>query len=333
LLQVLPAAGGRPVGRVPSIDAFRGLAVLLMALGNFEIGVRLFPDWLKHTPDVGYTVADLVAPMFVVAIGFTVGLSMRRRRSRDGTAAAAGHLVVRALALVGIGAVISAGQALLHPTPGIASTWGVLQCLGVACLLLLPVVFGPTWVRVAGGLALLVGYQWLLDHYWHDLVLHSAHNGLVGTLSWAGLLMLATAVGDEYHAAGSPQRPRLLAEVGMAAATIGVGLAPWTPLSKNQASATYMLLSLGLSVLVLAGFDVALRRHRTRMAWLQSMGHNALVLYVANLVLLSVLVLPGVDRWYAGAPLWLTLAQAVVIAGVNVGLATYLDRRGIVVTL
>ena len=81
----------RTTDRDPTVDAFRGLAVLLMALGNFELGVRVFPAVIKHTVGVGYTVADLVAPMFVVAMGLSVGPSMRRRRAVAGRPMAHGR--------------------------------------------------------------------------------------------------------------------------------------------------------------------------------------------------------------------------------------------------
>jgi predicted acyltransferase len=101
--------------RLHSIDAFRGLAMLMMAAVNYIGGVNWMPSILKHAPDIGYTVADVIAPMFIVAVGFTAGLSYRRRKERQGTAAALGGMAVRYFAILGIGAVISAGQALALP--------------------------------------------------------------------------------------------------------------------------------------------------------------------------------------------------------------------------
>jgi hypothetical protein len=71
-----------------------------MALGNFEMGIRAFPTALKDAPGIGYTVADVVAPKFVVALALTVGPSVRRRAEERGTAAALQHLATQALALI-----------------------------------------------------------------------------------------------------------------------------------------------------------------------------------------------------------------------------------------
>jgi len=328
------AGAARAALRDPAVDAFRGLAVLLMALGNFELGVRVFPAWLKHTPDVGYTIADLVAPMFVVAMATTVGPSMRRRRESDGAAAAYRHLATRALALIGIGAVISAGQAIVQPVAGVTQVWGVLQTLGVASLMLMPVVFAPAAVRVLAGVGCLAAYQWLFANYWSDVVVGSPHNGLAGTLSWGGLLMISTAVADAVRAVRDPRRQtRLFVLAGLAGTGAALLLLPCVEVSKTRASATYMLLSLGLSLLVLAGLGWVLLNGATRLLWLRRVGRNALLLYLANLLLLAVFELPGVDWWYAGAPLWLSLTQAAVIAAFTLDLADRLDRRGIVVAL
>lgn len=326
------SGGGTVEVRDPVVDGFRGLAVLLMALGNVELGVRVFPAWLKHTPDIGFTVADLVAPMFVVAIALTVGPSMRRRRVRDGGAASRWHLAERALILLGIGAVISAGQAVVHPAAGVEPSWGVLQCLGASTLLLLPVVFAPPRWRVVLGLCLLGGYQLLLDQYWLETVLRSSHNGLLGTLSWAGLLMVGSGIGDAYHDARDAGL-RLLVVAGGVATAVALLLSGVVEVSKARASATYMLLSLGLSLLVLAVVHLWLHARPHKARWLQRVGRNPLILYLVNLVLLAVLTLPPAPWWYELAPLWLTLVQMAAIAATTVALAGYLDRRGVVLSL
>ena len=46
--------------RLESIDQFRGLAIFLMALADYLNNVEITPAWLKHAPDVGYTVIDLI---------------------------------------------------------------------------------------------------------------------------------------------------------------------------------------------------------------------------------------------------------------------------------
>lgn len=315
--------------RVPGIDGLRGLAVLTMAAGNLGIGVAWVPDFLKHAPDVGFTVADLVAPLFVVLSAFTLGPALERRRAAQGARAAMGWLVNRSLALVGIGAVISAGEWLfLPPPPGTDPTWGVLQAIGVASLLTGTVIRTPARVRFAVGLGLLATYQWLLDAFLLDRVRSSIHNGLAGTLAWGGLMILSTAVADTWRAAGTPRRKvLLLGGLGGLFAGTALILSLAFPIAKARASASYMLLSLGLSLLLYAVAEAALTPRPLSLLWLQRVGKRPLAMYLAHLLLLAPVTLLGGDALYARAVPPVTLVEAALLVLALVGLAHLLDRR------
>ena len=58
--------------RLNAIDQFRGFAIFLMILANYMNNVEIIPGWLKHADDIGFTVIDLIAPMFVFAMGLKV---------------------------------------------------------------------------------------------------------------------------------------------------------------------------------------------------------------------------------------------------------------------
>ncbi len=316
------------VGRVASIDVLRGAAVLLMAMGNLGLGVAWVPSWLKHTPDAGYTVADLVAPVFIVVSAASVTRAVHRRRASQGTPAALAWLTRRSLELIGIGAVVSAGQAALAPIPGVDLTWGVLQSIGGASLLLAAVVLLPPWVRVATAAVMLAAYQWLLAGPWGASVLHTVQGGLPGTLGWGALMILASAVSEAAWMPPGGFRPRVLVLAGGTAVALGLVLAPVVPLSKNRVSASYVLLSLGLGLVIWAVLDLWLVRRPSSAGWLRRVGRYPLVLYAAHLLLLAPLTLAADSWWYSGAPPWLTLAQALLMATALVALAGVLDRLG-----
>lgn len=128
--------------RIDAIDQFRGLAIVLMVLANFLAGVELVPAWLKHAPDIGLTVIDLIAPFFIFAIGVTYGISYRRRLGRDGAAKTISHFLTRFLALIGVGALLSAGEYYFGESTAPVQ-WGVLQAIGVAGLLSMPLLNLP----------------------------------------------------------------------------------------------------------------------------------------------------------------------------------------------
>jgi hypothetical protein len=231
------------------------------------------------------------------------------------------------MTLVGLGALFSAGEALLLE-PGV--TWGVLQAIGVAGLFTLPVIFLPAWSRIALGLALLGAYQWLLDRFWLQTVLHSSHGGLPGALGWAALLMLATALADlALGLRGAVPALHGLRNLAWATALTlasGLALALWVPVSKNRVSASYILISLGASAGVFMLFS--LLNGRLRLPFLSAWGQNPLALYALHLLLLGLMVLPGVPGWYAAAPAWLVGLQAAGLVLALSGVAAALARRG-----
>jgi predicted acyltransferase len=321
------------VSRIQSIDGFRGMAVLLMVLGNFALTVNWVPAFLKHQPDIGLTVADLVAPMFIFAIAMTIGPSMRKKRDAFGAESARARMVLRYLAIIGIGAIITGGEVIVNPT-GRPLAWGVLQCIGTSGLLLLIVVFSPAWLRLLSGLFLLAVHQFLLDRYILDIVLNSTHNGLFGTLSWAGMLMIASTFADGFYKMESFHRKTAwLAILGSLSAGIGLLLSIWLPISKARASVSYMAVSLGFCLLVFALFHTIFDSKPGRLKWLQRFGRNPLGLYLVHILLLAVMILPGGDSWHAGAPIWLSLLQAAFILGMLLWLAYFMEKKGWILKL
>ena len=318
-----------PTKRIASIDAFRGFAILTMVLANYLAGVQWVPAWLKHAPDVGLTVIDLIAPFFIFAIGLTYGLSARRRIERDGWLQTASHFGMRYLAILGLGALISTAEFYFGQSDSIIS-WGVLQAIGMAGLVTLAFIRLPAWARAVAGLAILGIYQVLLNRYWLGTVLASSHGGLLGAISWSGMLLLATALADSFHRRNAD----LKTLIGLAALALVAGLAltPWAPVSKNRVSASYVLVSLAASGLIYAAFVLLVDRLGLNLRLLSAWGKNPILLYFLHLVLLGIVVLPGIPAWYAQAPLWLVLLQAAGLAALLSWIAWRLARDNRIVS-
>lgn len=99
--------------RIPSIDRFRGFVIFCMIVFQFaeefpSLGV--IARLAKHAPgeDAVYilpnlSLADLIAPAFILAIGLTYLPSLQRRIERFGKKAAVLHFIKRYLILIGIG--------------------------------------------------------------------------------------------------------------------------------------------------------------------------------------------------------------------------------------
>lgn len=309
--------------RSDALDWFRGLAVVLMAVANYLSGWGGTPAALEHAPDVGLTVADFIAPMFVFAIGLTYGRSFRKRYAL-GPAKAYGHFATRYLALLGIGAFLSAGGSAIADIP---SDWGVLQAIGVAGLLCLPFIRLKPWARLGAGLALLVCYQIAMDKWFLDSVLAGAHGGFIGSVSWGAMLLLSGALGDLFERG---KKPYLLSSLLLCA--LAVGAAFLFPVSKHRVSASFVLITLAASALFYFALE-ELSRLRIPRGPLAAIGENPLALYVLHMLLLGVVAAPSALWWYAEAPAWLMALELAALLAALVLTALWLKKRRIVIKL
>ena len=300
-----------------AIDRVRGSLVILMVIGDYLSGINWVPEFLKHAPDIGFTVADAVAPAFVFVIGLNFGPSFARRFAQDSSAAYR-YFLTRYLALLGVGAIISAGADVVGSEGG----WGVLQALGIAGLLTLAVIRTPTWARFLIGLALLSGYQYFLDVAMLETVLNTTHGGLFGAISWAALLILATAVADIWRQGRVPFAICIAVLTAAAAVSLLV-----VPISKHRVSLSFVLVTLALSALVFLLVELAGRTVRDRQGLLSWWGQHALALYLIHLLVLSLFVTPPVDWWYLNVPLWLAVIELTAILGLMSAFAYWLHRR------
>jgi len=316
--------------RISSLDQFRGFAILTMALANYMGGASIIPGFLKHAPDVGLTVIDLIAPFFIFAIALTFGMSFRRRVERDGAFKTYNQFFVRYLAIIGLGAIISAGETALGENPS-GIDWGVLQAIGMAGLITLVVIRLPSIYRWIIGAGILIVYQIILDYFLLDLTIRSPHGGLFGSLNWAAMLILGTALADLFHSEGSWKKAFPWASLAVLAA--GIALAFILPVSKHRVSSSYVLVSLGASALLFLLFHWLSERYKWKGRFLVAWGRNPLVLYFFHYLIIGIFFLPGIPAIYQTAPLWLVLLEmAVLIGGISV-VAFWLDRRDIVISL
>jgi predicted acyltransferase len=316
--------------RLQAIDIFRGFAILAMVLANYLAGVESIPPWLKHAPDVGLTVIDLVAPFFIFAIGLTYALSFRGRLERDKPGKVYGHFITRYLAILGIGAILSAGERLVGETTA-SMDWGVLQAIGVAGLLTLAVIRFPTSVRLIIGLGLLAVYQVCLDRTMLATVLASSHGGLFGSLAWSAMLIISTALADFFHQKSSGWK--WLSAAGSATLLSGLVLTILVPVSKNRVSASYVLISTGISALLFLIFHFLVERAHWRGALLQAWGMNPLVLYVLHYLLIGIVYLPDLPTLYSRAEPWLVIVEAMVLVGSLTAVAIWMKNKKIILTV
>ncbi len=93
--------------RIVSLDAFRGLTIMLMILVNNpgDWGSIYWP--LEHADWHGWTPTDLVFPFFLFIVGIAIPLSLGKRKDSGESATVVRHIVWRSLVLFGLGVSLS----------------------------------------------------------------------------------------------------------------------------------------------------------------------------------------------------------------------------------
>ncbi|HRX84018.1 MAG TPA: polysaccharide deacetylase family protein [Phycisphaerae bacterium] len=305
------------VARMALLSQALRRAVIIFALGLVMAG---FPDWRLIGPYVLTIVGISLVYCATPALSF--GTTTRQRVCK-----AAGWLLL-AGAVVYFVADFGYFQATHLRIPG------VLQRIALCYFAVTIVLLSTGWTgRIVTILVLLVGYQWIvaavappagytapvtdpsgLLHDWIDAQIVGTHvyverpdpEGLLSTLPAIATTLCGLLAGGWLR--GSRDAKEKTVGLFFAANVLlvaGLALDPWIPIGKKIWTASYVLLTAGLALHLLAMcywlIDV-----RQRRAWAKPFvvfGTNAIVVYVASSLLAKTLV-----RWHVTTSAGETLA-------------------------
>ena len=192
--------------RIASVDALRGLVILLMIFVNDVAGVKAAPSWLKHVTAQAdaMTLPDVVFPAFLFIAGMSIPLALGRALAQGKSKTRLlFKVLVRTVTLLVMGVLMVNME---QHNPGYRGLWGVLaylvlfmalaevprgpgrkrkvfrtvRVIGAVMLLALALVF-----RTADGQHLILGplfdqsdTVWLRHSWW----------GILGLIGWAYLV-------------------------------------------------------------------------------------------------------------------------------------------------
>lgn len=305
--------------RWAALDAFRGLVIFLMLPVNAAMDFTLIPAWFKHARAEGITMPDFIMPAFLVALGLSSSLSLRRRLAADGAGRTWGHALLRYALLFAFGTI---GFFLVWKQ----KNWEILQMLGATGALAFPFLFLPPRLRAVSAIALLAGVEALRPAFFeasYGVWYASGIGGPAGTFALAALPIAASALGELL--AAKPWRERALAAgiVGAAAALVGLVASLALPLNKHLLSLSYLFLTFGAALLALAAVEAVVAIIGREPPLLGSLGRNPLFAYMAGGVLtLGVQALLPADS----APALAWTSSLLVLAAIC-ALAAVMDSK------
>ena len=211
------------VGRIHSMDQFRGYTVAGMFVVNFLGGLAAIHPVMKHNHTY-FSYADSIMPSFLFACGFSYRLTTLRRLPQLGASRTFRRTFLRSLGLVLVSLMLSgfgtkftkwgqySPEAVREFVARLlkADMWEVLAIIGVSQILIMPVIAA----RSRGLIATLVGFvtmhvllsysfnfdfvyglpNWM-DAYWGGKGT-AWDGGFFGLLSWASLMLAGTLAYD-----------------------------------------------------------------------------------------------------------------------------------------
>ena len=310
--------------RFLSLDVFRGLCIFLMILVNTPgAGAPPYAQ-LAHTPWLGFTLADLVFPSFL----FAVGNALSFVAVTQGDARSFFIKTVRRSALIFLLGFLMYWFPFFHLQPDGSLAWnpladtrvmGVLQRIALCYAL---AAIAARYLQVYGiallSAVLLLGYWALLylgsppgmaldklgniGTHLDLFVLSKAHlyrkdggfdpEGLLGTLPATVNVLAGYLTGRFIRGSGITWRLAMrMALAGALLLAIALLWNAWFPIAKKLWTSSFVLCTVGLDLLVLAALVQAIEigGWRRGTAFFTVLGKNPLVIYLLSECLATVL--------------------------------------------
>lgn len=308
--------------RLISLDALRGLSIVIMLLVNNFGPARLTPLQFQHAAwGEGIHLADLAFPWFLLCAGIAIPFSVASSKKKSVPWWKYELKVFRRiLILLALGALLDCvGDKRLE-----LFSIGVLQTIALAYAV------GALLYDLAIHRRLLLAF-FMLAAYWaaikfivvpgvgagvfeesRNLILHlnSTYLGQAGLwnvtrlIPTSALVLIGTAIGDVMQQRGDGDRMRTLRWLAGAGAVLVIAGYLWSfslPFNKPIWTPSYILLSAGTGTLVLAAFYavIDIRGWKRWAMPLVVFGSNAILAYVAP-ILFKELVLVNLDIYVMG---------------------------------
>ncbi|HKV09950.1 MAG TPA: DUF5009 domain-containing protein [Thermoanaerobaculia bacterium] len=311
--------------RLGSLDAFRGATIAAMILVNNP------GDWdktyapLLHAEWHGWTPTDLIFPFFLFALGVAIPYAFAGRLARSGgdRGPLHGQIVRRTLILLALGLFLNwfpfytvdwptaripgvlqriavvyfvTALAWLHlgPRARAALTLAVLASYWLAMVLVPVPGHGTGDLSPDGNLAAWVDHEILGPHTWKKAPGPGDPEGILSTVPAIATALLGLSAGDWLRSPRT-QREKLqgLLLWGAAAALAGLALGRLFPINKNLWTSTYVILTGGMALLLLAAFYL-LVDVKDRAAWVRPFtlfGTNAIIAFFGSTLMAKILFL------------------------------------------
>ncbi len=325
--------GNHQRSRLAFIDALRGLAFVFMVLNHTAIYL-LDGSFSPYRQELFYVTVTLAAPLFLFLSGFSIAIS---GRDQSGMPKTFEDYLTKGLFVIAIGYALTA---VIAPDKPIF-TGGILQTIGLGMIFLAPFVRYMKHRACRYALLALAVTLYVVFVYAHPtvikwlqlspLLMQMLFDGFP-PWPWIGVIMFGLVLGSEWQM-GPLRNRKLAAKIGAVAAvclisyiTLGYRTGTLTTFNfTRDFIINYHWLPRPVTILWILGallvnfiavyFLVEIMKWR--LTWLRWFGRSALLLYVAHLLLISVIgkriMEISLDSWWQFAAVNLLLLASLLL--------------------
>ena len=299
--------GTPATGRMISLDVFRGLTIAGMILVNNPGTWEAIYSPFEHAPWHGLTPTDLVFPFFLFIVGVSITLALARRADSGGSKRDLYLKIVRrTLIIFALGLVLGGFPNYDFSTmriPGVLqriaicyffsaiiflnTKWRTQALIAAALLLFYCIImtqvpvpgFGAGNLEMEGNLAAYFDRKLLAGHTYKPLY---DPEGILSTIPSIATTLCGVLTGHLLSSKREPiEKVAAMFVAGMSAMVVGWTWSFWFPINKALWTSSYVLLTAGLALQLLA-FCYWLIDIKGYRGWAKPFlifGTNALILY------------------------------------------------------
>ena len=291
------------------LDHARGFVMMFLVVSMF------LPKFIRDGParfflehpenDTTTTIMnfyDIGAPAFILIMGLLMPFSFMKRKEKDGTNKAVKHILIRYGFILGLGLLIfivdggsfikmeDGNPVIIAGIPVIR--WDVLPTLGLVGFVALPFLALNPKIRALCASSLLIFYQMMLLYGgWREYAIASIHGGILGTIfGFSALMIFATCIGEfllmnKNYSEKAKYKVLAIVSVSIFIGGILISFIPGWYANKRQVTLTYILVSLGASILISYFFILLDKKVQKPILVLDSYGKNFFITYIIAIVI------------------------------------------------
>lgn len=210
--------------------------------------------------------------------------------------------------------------------------WDVLPTLGLVGLIALPFLWLKPKLRAGIASLMLICYQiMLIFGGWRDYAIVSVHGGILGTIfGFSALMIYSTSLGEFFFKNkdySETKKYKIFLIIGTTCFIGGllISFIPGWWANKRQVTLSYIMISLGVSILLLFLFIAIDKKLQKPIFGLDSFGKSPFITYIIAIVLEILIV--DIVRYNLDLIIGISMIITVTV------IVLLLDKRGKIIKL